>query len=148
MFQIFSQKKKGFSLVELLFVVAIIGILIGILVVVAGPARKQAKEARISNDLVELQNIAEQIYSEEGNYNNLDVGLSPQVSALQSDIISQGSSLTIHKSGTPATTVYCAYAYLPPSSVESFCVDYKGFAKKITNPETFCNSSGPFTCAP
>ena len=62
-FLIFKKKQnQGVTLMELLFVIAIIGILIGVVLVALGPAKKKGKEARITSDLTELQSLAENNY--------------------------------------------------------------------------------------
>ena len=142
-FSMFRKKfKKGFSLYEILIVVAIIGILAGIILVVMNPAREQAKRARISVDLVQLQNQAEIFYLDDGNYNNLNCTTgAPEIIAFCDDVEEQGSSVVI-KSPSPNYT-YCAYSYFP-SSAQGFCVDSTGFSDKLYFPGLSCDSSTPF----
>lgn len=63
-----KKKSKGFTLTEIIVVIAIIGILLGIVFVAIGPARKRAKDARIKSDLLQIQNRAENIYLDQGDY--------------------------------------------------------------------------------
>lgn len=113
--------------------IAVIGILAGIIFVATGPIRKQAKDARIQSDLVQIQNRAERIYLDEGNYDNVCCGCDVEIQSLCNDIDNQGSSINIYKDSSPAGK-YCAYASLASSGVAS-CVDYKGNIAELTYPE-------------
>jgi len=53
------NKKKGFTLIEILIVVSIIGILSSIVLVGLGPAQKQGRDARRISDLKQVQNALE-----------------------------------------------------------------------------------------
>ncbi len=137
-----KKKVKGFTLVEILVVIAIIGILVGILLVALRPAREQAKDNRIESDMLQLQNLAENIYLDEGNYNNINcLTGSQEVIAICDDVNRWGSSVQIYPD--PPTQEYCAFASL--STGEEFCVDYQGFADKLISPAC---SSPPYICAP
>jgi len=129
---------KGFTLTELLMVIAIIGILAGITLVALGPARKQAKEARVISDLYQLQNLAENIYLDEGDYSKVHC-LSSEIAALcddVDDIIGQANSLRINSQSPYGK--YCAYVEPNLPSSEAFCVDSSGFADKINFAGIFC----------
>ena len=150
MFYVFTKKRQGVTLIELLVVIAIIGLLAGIVLIAFGGARDRAKDARITSDMNQLQNLAENLYLEDGNYDNVDPVLSPEIAVLEDDIIVQGgSSITIQKS----TDQYCAYAFLnsfnncvdPGPALEAFCVDSWGTAKKVGTPsDVHCLSN--FLC--
>ena len=63
---------RAFTLIELLIVVAIIGILSGVLLTVLNPGRfqKRARDTRRQSDLGAVQTAIEMYYSEKGNYPN------------------------------------------------------------------------------
>jgi len=128
----FREVKKGYTIVEILVAITIIGLLFGIIFIVAGPARHKAKEEKIINDLYQVQNVAERIYLDESSYDKVDFAQSSEIAALKQDIDAQGSNLVINKS----SLLYCAYAFLdinPGPDQKAFCVDCKGFAGKINS---------------
>ncbi|MCG2686005.1 prepilin-type N-terminal cleavage/methylation domain-containing protein [Candidatus Parcubacteria bacterium] len=61
---------RAFTLIELLIVVAIIGILSGVLLTVLNPGRfqKRARDTRRKSDLGAIQTAVEMYYSENGDY--------------------------------------------------------------------------------
>lgn len=62
--------KKGFTLIEILIVVAIIGILASVVVVGLGPAQKSGRDSRRVSDLRSVQNALELYYGKNGQYPN------------------------------------------------------------------------------
>lgn len=60
--------KKGFTLIEILIVVAIIGILASVVVVGLGPAQKRGRDARRVSDLRSVQTALELYYGKNGQY--------------------------------------------------------------------------------
>ncbi len=54
------ENRKGFTLIEMLVVIAIIGLLSSIIVIGLGSARSQARDARRMADVKEIQNYVEQ----------------------------------------------------------------------------------------
>jgi prepilin-type N-terminal cleavage/methylation domain-containing protein len=74
------MNKKGFTLLELLVVISIIGIIIAIGTVAYSSAQKKGRDAKRSGDLKAMQNAMEQYYSVNGNYGS-DTGCSTQLGA-------------------------------------------------------------------
>lgn len=62
------KKQKGFSLVELLFVVVIILVLGGISIIALNGQRAKARDAKRINDVRQIKTALEFYYSDEGEY--------------------------------------------------------------------------------
>lgn len=61
-------KKRGFTLLEILLVMALIGILIGLAIPYYKSAPIRAKEAVLKEDLFQLRKLINQYYSDKGKY--------------------------------------------------------------------------------
>lgn len=68
------KARYGFTLIEILIVVAIIAILASVVIVGLGPVQKKGRDARKVADLKEVQTGLELYYSKNGNYP--DTGIS------------------------------------------------------------------------
>ncbi len=62
--------KKGFTLIEILIVVAIIGILASVVLVGLGPVQRQGRDARRISDLRQVQTGLELFFNKNGYYPN------------------------------------------------------------------------------
>jgi prepilin-type N-terminal cleavage/methylation domain-containing protein len=137
--------KKAFTLIELLIVIAIIGILAGIVLVSLTGALKKGKDSRIQADLQQVRNIAGMIMNDEGGYDTLCASdntlnddhptYGSQLRTIESDITTQGSSVTCYASGTD----YCVSAKLvSPKTPTYFCIDSNGNAVATSS---YCTSA-------
>ncbi|TSC60576.1 MAG: putative General secretion pathway protein GspG [Parcubacteria group bacterium LiPW_15] len=62
------SRRKGFTLIEMLIVVAIIGILASVVVIGIGPAQQRARDSRRASDLKQIQTSLELFYNKNGKY--------------------------------------------------------------------------------
>ncbi len=63
-----TKQQKGFTLIEILIVVAIIAILASVVLVGLGPTQQKGRDARRLSDLRETQNALELYYNQYGQY--------------------------------------------------------------------------------
>jgi general secretion pathway protein G len=64
----FIEKKKGFTLLEILIVMGLIGILVGLAIPHYTTSTKRAKEAVLKEDLFQLRKFINQYYTDKGKY--------------------------------------------------------------------------------
>ena len=153
------EGKIGFTLIEVLVVIGIIGIVSSLVLVSLGKARDRAKDARIQGDLSQIRSIAELINEDKISYATLcgadhtlnntpaDNNYITQLTTIENDINDQqpGAAvvLTCYVGGTPE--VYCAEAKLTSSGVGYYCIDSKGIATITTAAQ--CTAGGS-VCTP
>lgn len=124
--------KKGFTLIELSVVLAVLIIIIASVFISVSIARKKANTARIKNDLDQIRKFAEVIYAENGMRGycitgGLCVKGDPRISELTNDIIkrakkpSGASEAVIVGADTSNPMSYCASAYF--ADEKNLCLD-------------------------
>lgn len=126
-------QRKGFTLIEMLVVVAVIGILSAAVLAGLGPSRDKAKDARIISGMNQVRAIAEALYNPSSQAPYSGVTLSNNdLSRVNADIVSasaQKSSLQIVNTDG---TFYIAYAQLLTNDDQWYCVDSEGNAGVVT----------------
>lgn len=145
--------KKGFTLIEMLIVIAIIGILSAAVLAGLGPARNKAKDARIISGMNQMRSIAEAIYNPSSNTPYLGMGTlacngvsgNPDIEKVNKDIssASAGSScltITLINGGGG----YVSTAKLLTTADQWYCVDSEGNAKVVGQeaPNPDCTAGG------
>ena len=88
------KNKKGFTLVELLVVVAIIGLLSTLAVVALGNARQKARDAKRVSDIKQVQTALELYFSDVGSY--------PVQAPASALTLGAGAGLTLSSGAAPA----------------------------------------------
>jgi len=124
---------KGFTLIEMLVVIAIIGLLSSVVLVALGPSRNKAKDARIISDLNQMRVLVEASYTA-GVY---DTALAAPVS-LSGDITSNGGSLILNI----GSAAYAIASKLASDDTKFYCIDSSG---KV-NSAGATLASGAFVC--
>ena len=141
----FGMGKRGFTLIEVLVVIAIIGILSAIVIVNLNNSRLKANDARIKIELASTRRAAEIYYSGVGNetYGNLANSCNAASSMFQQDSIILNLITSIESiSGVTATcrssgTNFAISANLLSvidNSVDNWCVDSTGAARPVADP--------------
>lgn len=115
------KNNKGFTLIEMLVVIAIIGLLSSVVLVALGPSRNKAKDARIISDVNQVQALMEASFTN-GSYGNPDISaLSEDAKANNGDTV----GITVNPVGGGGSA-FAAYAKLASDATKYYCVDSTG----------------------
>jgi len=113
---VLDHKKQGFTLIEMLVVVGIIGILSSVLLTALGPARDKAKDSRIIQQMNQIRSLAETVY--DGDYDGIEelpaIGsiANDNLRALVDDISLQGGGVFLYKSSAKGASSYILFSHL------------------------------------
>ena len=124
LFNNINNKKKAFTLIELLIVIAIIGILSVAVIVAMSGTQESAIDSRIKASMAQLRSSIE-IYGLVNGANYTGLESDSEISLLIDDIESQVGTPTVNISGSGDR--YCLSTNLK-SSNELWCIDSAGFA--------------------
>ena len=144
------MNKKGFTLIELMVVIAVIGILSAVTLVAYPTARNRAKDGVVMAEMDQLRTAAEvsKGTSTDGDYRHLTVAtVDPDCLVLETDINLQvmGSLVYHYKNegvGTEDYDEYCAIVEL--NSGAEWCIDsayYSGSDNVSCAAGNFCKAA-------
>lgn len=118
------KENQGFTLVELLVVVAIIGILSSLNIVTLSGVRSKAYDAQIKSDLGQLR-IWSMVNYEDGDYADFDIN---QVVPPLIPPACAHAQIVTEYNNTSIDTEWAAWATLCAEPDKDFCVDSTGIA--------------------
>jgi type II secretion system protein G len=139
------MNKKGFTLIELIVVIAIIGLLSTLAVVALGSARTKARDAKRLSDIKQVQSALEIYYSDNAKY----------PTAVESVVLGTGGAVCLDNS-TAGWSATCSNPYM---SVVPKDPGSNGYSYVSANGTTYSIagilegemgelSAGPFTATP
>lgn len=136
-----SNHADGYTLLEILIVIALIGILVAIGSVSYTQAQKSSRDSRRRADMKAMQNAMEQYYADNGAYPataspSCNPGVSYMPSGLPADP-KPGQSYTIACNTGAGVSTYCACALLEGSATS-------GNAAAVGTPCSY--GSGQYYC--
>ena len=127
------KNNKGFTLIEMLVVIAVVGILSAAVLTALGPSRAKAKDTRIISALNQVRIVAETVFN--GNY-DLVIATQTQIAPLVADIATNGGGVaSFTLTPTTLSTAYQVHANL--ASGGYYCVDSIGASKAYTTAPTW-----------
>jgi len=134
------KNKKGFTLIEMLVVVAIVGILSAVVLTSLGPARNKAKDTRIISGLNQARAIAETLF--DGDFDAIPTGeiLTGDLNfgATAADIKEQGGQLKANRTVGGNNPAYVFWSKLTDPT-KYYCVDSTGAAKYLNSEPSGTN---------
>ncbi len=120
----------GFTLIEMLVVIAMIGLLSAVVLVALGPSRNKAKDTRIISDLQQVRAVAETLYDgSSGTYPAAaTIKGNADVTKASNDITANGGTdfgvVTNGAGNSGPGTAFATFAKLNSGSV--YCIDSTG----------------------
>jgi len=128
--------QRGFTLIEILVVVAIIGLLSGVILVGLNNARKQGRDARRIADLRQVQNALELYFQKNGKYPDQSTW-----AGMTSDLKNAGIGITnVPNDPTPTWSYgYCAAG--PSGNRDSYAIG--AYLEDANNPALKQDTTAP-----
>jgi len=118
-----NKKKKGFSLIEILVVIAIIGILATVIIVNVNAAKNKAKDTVAIAGMDQIRTTGEIYYNGAGVGTYAGLCAYADIDQIFSSVGAQGSVAT---SCLDDIDTYCASASLPSDPSTILCRDHLG----------------------
>jgi prepilin-type N-terminal cleavage/methylation domain-containing protein len=118
------NKQKGFTIIELIVVIAIIAVLAAIVLVNVTQYINKGKDAAIKGNLASIMTNAAVYFSDNSSEHGADFLLTTPVTSAESAITTAGGT-PVHN-GSATTQEWCACSPLKVTSTTVFCVDSRG----------------------
>lgn len=137
-----QASQRGFTLVELLIVISIIGILAGFLFVNFANVRERGRDSRRKHDLSEVKTALRLYYNDYQSYpsstNNLIVGCGPDGDSLSTcawgDSFAIGSTVFMELPIDPVNAGQYSYQYAQTEGGENFLL--QAYLENLSDPQS------------
>ncbi len=116
------KNNKGFTLIEMMVVIAIIGLLSSVVLVALGPSRNKAKDTRIISDINQTRAMLETRFNPATSAYTYAAS---DYSALGTDATANGGTLVVNPS-VGSGSAYAVYSALASDATKYYCVDSTG----------------------
>ena len=146
-----ESKKEGFTIVELLLVIAIIGLLLGVSLMAARGYRDEAEDTALVTALVQARIVAGFIVNEEGSLSTLCTGsryfnkvhpvYGSDLQTIEDEVVKLGNGTAPSCYINASNTMYCTSAILTNGVL---CIDSGGYAgedKPVCDSDGYCKAS-------
>lgn len=118
------KKQEGFTIVELLIVIVVIGILAALVITTFSGIQRRARDTERQTDIKAIHNIVEAYYADNGYY--------PTLTVLQAGLPGLDDEALVPPGNTPvqidaAASTTSKYQYSPTASCDNsttMCLDY------------------------
>lgn len=141
-------QNNAFTLIEVLVVIAIIGILAAMILAGLNVARQKARDARIKSDVSQIRDNAASYYDDQSpaSYDGFSPATtSPDNATISDDVDKQtniSGSLKINTNTDNGSDAYAAWSILASNDAMWFCADSSGKAGLTpTDPATVNDAS-------
>ena len=133
--------KKGFTLIELMVVIAVIGILTGIVLIGLRSSEKKSKDANIKSLMYQIKTIAEEYYLDNFDYEGVcdnsntlsDVG---KFGIIEQNIKKYNNNQEVFCFLNEEKTIYAVSSPLVSSEGKYLCVSSLGEMKELNHQIT------------
>ena len=146
-----NKLRAGFTLIELIVVIAIVSFLTMIVLVSLNSARGRGKDSRVISDVQQTRIALEKSFGSSG-YHNLSsdgsyVGSGDVINSLntlKSDAVTNGGAITVVTNNTNPVTAYAIYGQLVSDPSKYFCIASDGSTQPAMSTATAatCNGGG------
>jgi len=147
------QKQKGFTIIELIVVIAIIAVLAAIVMVNVTSYIAKGKDAAIKGNMSQISTTAAAYYESIGNYGSFASNTTANAAFYQAKSSSPASGSAVFTVSTAAASTnaaWCACANLQANSGNTtYCIDSTGYKKEGTGTgcSSRCSASAGATCS-